>query len=153
MISRRNRSGNPQVHGARESHCCCQQRCNTPISTITRNIQHPHKCEISNPLQTKFLTTLDSGPTARKLTAEKYNSNTADELARSSTKEHSLAEQPPVTKAILCELDVNRIVHELKLWHDINFDPDLHFNSNLDCGKGEGIHNDSMTSAKQCEPP
>jgi hypothetical protein len=104
------------------------------------------------PFKRKFLTTLDSVPTARKLTAEKYNSNTADELARSSTMEHSLAEQPPVTKTILCELDVNKIVHELKLWHDINFDPDLHFRSNLDCGKGKGRHNGSMTSRKQREP-
>jgi hypothetical protein len=38
-----------------------------------------------------------------------------------------------------------------KRWHDINFDPDLHFRSNLDCGKGEGIHNGSRTFGKQCE--
>jgi hypothetical protein len=89
----------------------------------------------------KFLATLDSVPTARKLKAENYNSNTADEPATSSTREHSHAEQPLVTKATLSEHDVNKIVNNPKLRHDINFDPDLHFRPNLDCGKGEGRHN------------
>jgi hypothetical protein len=64
------------------------------------------------------------------------NSNLAKVPARSSTREHSLAEPPLVTRASLSELDDNKIVHDLKRWHDINFDPDLHFRSNLDCGKG-----------------
>jgi hypothetical protein len=41
-----------------------------------------------------------------------------------------------VTKATLSELDVNKIVHNPKLRHDINFDPDLHFRPNLDGEKG-----------------
>lgn len=44
--------------------------------------------------------------------------------------------EPPVTKATLSELDVNKIVHNPKLRHDINFDPDLHFRPNLDGEKG-----------------
>jgi hypothetical protein len=40
--------------------------------------------------------------------------------------------EPPVTKATLSELDVNKIVHNPKLRHDINFDPELHFRPNLD---------------------
>lgn len=44
--------------------------------------------------------------------------------------------EPPVTKATLSELDVNKIVHNPKLRHDINFDPDLHFRPNLDGDKG-----------------
>lgn len=43
---------------------------------------------------------------------------------------------PPVTKATLSELDVNKIVHNPKLRHDINFDPELHFRPNLDGEKG-----------------
>lgn len=43
---------------------------------------------------------------------------------------------PPVTKTTLSELDVNKIVHNPKLRHDINFDPDLHFRPNLDGEKG-----------------
>ncbi|PMD18377.1 hypothetical protein NA56DRAFT_706989 [Hyaloscypha hepaticicola] len=102
-------------------------------------------------LYTPVPDTFDTHTSARKLIAEKYNSNTADEPARSSIREHSLAEQPLVTKATLSELAVKKMVHDLKRWHDINFDPDLHFRSNLDCGKGEGIHNGSMISGKQCE--
>jgi len=44
---------------------------------------------------------------------------------------------PPVTKATLSELDVMKIVHNPKLRHDINFDPDLHFRPNMDGEKGK----------------
>ncbi|EPE25308.1 TPR-like protein [Glarea lozoyensis ATCC 20868] len=40
--------------------------------------------------------------------------------------------KPPVTKASLSELDIDKIVHNPRLRHDINFDPDLHFRPNLD---------------------
>ncbi|KAH8800839.1 T-complex protein 11-domain-containing protein [Xylogone sp. PMI_703] len=43
----------------------------------------------------------------------------------------------PVTKASLSELDVNKIVHNPKLRHDINFNPDLHFRPNTDGEKGK----------------
>jgi hypothetical protein len=44
--------------------------------------------------------------------------------------------EPPVTKVTLSELDVNKIIHNPKLRHDINFDPELHFRPNLDGEKG-----------------
>lgn len=44
--------------------------------------------------------------------------------------------EPPVTKNTLSELDVHKIVHNPKLRHDINFDPELHFRPNLDGEKG-----------------
>ncbi|APA13365.1 hypothetical protein SS1G_08048 [Sclerotinia sclerotiorum 1980 UF-70] len=44
--------------------------------------------------------------------------------------------EPPVTKSTLSELDVDKIEHNPKLRHDINFDPDLHFRPNLDGEKG-----------------
>jgi hypothetical protein len=65
-----------------------------------------------------------------------YSSSLADNIARSSTREHSPALEPPVTKGTLNELDVNKIVNNPKLRHDINFDPDLHFRPNLDGEKG-----------------
>ncbi|KAH8786051.1 T-complex protein 11-domain-containing protein [Hyaloscypha finlandica] len=65
-----------------------------------------------------------------------FNSNTADRSVSSSTREHSPAVEPPVTKTTLSELDVNKIVNNPKLRHDINFDPDLHFRPNLDGEKG-----------------
>lgn len=46
--------------------------------------------------------------------------------------------EPPVTKATLSELDVGKIIHNPKLRHDINYDPDLHFRPNLDGEKGRG---------------
>ncbi|KAI1873357.1 hypothetical protein JX265_004979 [Neoarthrinium moseri] len=44
--------------------------------------------------------------------------------------------EPPVTKSTLGELDVNKIIHNPKLRHDINFDPELHFRPNMDGEKG-----------------
>lgn len=52
------------------------------------------------------------------------------------TSRQSTTLEPPVTKGTLSELDVNKIVHNPKLRHDINFDPDLHFRPNLDGEKG-----------------
>jgi T-complex protein 11 len=65
-----------------------------------------------------------------------FNSNTTDRPARLSARERSPAVDPPVTKTTLSELDVNKIVNNPKLRHDINFDPDLHFRPNLDGEKG-----------------
>lgn len=44
---------------------------------------------------------------------------------------------PPITKHTLSELDVTKIIHNSKLRHDINFDPDLHFRPNLEGEKGK----------------
>ncbi|PNY26650.1 Protein SOK1 [Tolypocladium capitatum] len=44
--------------------------------------------------------------------------------------------EPPVTRSTLSELDVSKIIHNPKLRHDINFDPELHFRPNLDGDKG-----------------
>lgn len=44
--------------------------------------------------------------------------------------------EPPVTRSTLSELDVSKIIHNPKLCHDINFDPELHFWPNLDGEKG-----------------
>ncbi|KAF4625096.1 hypothetical protein G7Y89_g13072 [Cudoniella acicularis] len=63
-----------------------------------------------------------------------YPSHPAPALERASRQTTTL--EPPVTKATLSELDVNKIVHNPKLRHDINFDPDLHFRPNLDGEKG-----------------
>jgi T-complex protein 11 len=59
------------------------------------------------------------------------SATTAEGASRQST-----TLEPPVTKGTLSELDVNKIVHNPKLRHDINFDPDLHFRPNLDGEKG-----------------
>ena len=56
--------------------------------------------------------------------------------SRSSTTSRRPLE-PPVTKTTLGELDVSKIIHNPKLRHDINFDPELHFRPNLDGEKGK----------------
>ncbi|KAI0392446.1 camp-mediated signaling protein Sok1 [Xylariaceae sp. FL0594] len=56
--------------------------------------------------------------------------------ARSSPEPATRPLEPPVTKATLSELDVAKIIHNPKLRHDINFDPELHFRPNLDGEKG-----------------
>jgi len=67
---------------------------------------------------------------------QNYISRSIEELGKSNTREHSPVVEPPVTKVTLSELDVNKIVNNPKLRHDINFDPDLHFRPNLDGEKG-----------------
>ncbi|PHH89799.1 hypothetical protein CDD83_5260 [Cordyceps sp. RAO-2017] len=49
---------------------------------------------------------------------------------------HAWPAEPPVTRSTLSELDVSKIIHNPKLRHDINFDPELHFRPNLDGEKG-----------------
>lgn len=68
--------------------------------------------------------------------APRHQSNFSSPSTTSSPKpSHSLLE-PPVTKGTLSELDVNKIVHNPKLRHDINFDPELHYRPNIDGEKG-----------------
>lgn len=50
--------------------------------------------------------------------------------------QHAAPPEPPVTRATLSELDVSKIIHNPKLRHDINFDPELHFRPNLDGERG-----------------
>lgn len=63
-----------------------------------------------------------------------FHDNSTTSAPKNSNQSTTL--EPPVTKATLSELDVNKIVHNPKLRHDINFDPDLHFRPNLDGEKG-----------------
>ncbi|KOS20505.1 Protein SOK1 [Escovopsis weberi] len=68
-------------------------------------------------------------------------SNTAPETSpKVSTTQLSAPQswpvEPPVTRATLSELDVSKIIHNPKLRHDINYDPELHFRPNLDGEKG-----------------
>ncbi|KAK7752912.1 Protein SOSEKI 1 [Diatrype stigma] len=58
------------------------------------------------------------------------------EQSRSVTRPNKPLD-PPVTKGTLSELDVTKIIHNPKLRHDINFDPELHFRPNTDGEKGK----------------
>lgn len=81
------------------------------------------RSQTSIDLQNQTISSLDSSP--RK-----------HERIRSNLRERRHVSEPPVTKSTLSELDVNKIVNNPKLRHDINFDPDLHFRPNLDGEKG-----------------
>jgi hypothetical protein len=44
---------------------------------------------------------------------------------------------PPITKQSLSELDIQHIINNIRLRHDVNFDRDLSFRPNLDGAKGQ----------------
>ncbi|KKA28222.1 hypothetical protein TD95_005324 [Thielaviopsis punctulata] len=62
------------------------------------------------------------------------NSSKSSSASKTQSSEPCL--EPPVTRNTLVELDVNRIVLNSRLRHDINFDPELHFRPNMDGDKG-----------------
>jgi hypothetical protein len=99
--------------GAQESHADKGYSCdkNQPEFTSTSNVP----ARVLNPRNTGRTTPIQRS---------------------NSTKSRVPALEPPVTKSTLSELDVNKIVHNPKLRHDINFDPELHFRPNLDGEKG-----------------
>lgn len=81
-----------------------------------------------------------SSSLAAVLTAQQHSPRTSSEsrIPRDSSRSESPQRkiEPPVTKSTLSELDVSKIIHNPKLRHDINFDPELHFRPNLDGDKG-----------------
>lgn len=48
--------------------------------------------------------------------------------------------EPPVTSKGLQELRIDKIMNSLKLRHDLNFDPDLHYRANFDGDMGRKKH-------------
>jgi len=81
-------------------------------------------------------TSSSARPTNEYLTAQPSESRRPSPLARFSASVSHRPLEPPVTKSTLSELDVHKIIHNPKLRHDINFDPELHFRPNLDGEKG-----------------
>lgn len=78
----------------------------------------------------------DHAMTAAAPKSNPRNTNTPQRTNSTGKTQTKPALEPPVTKSTLSELDVNKIVHNPKLRHDINFDPELHFRPNLDGEKG-----------------
>ncbi|CRK14365.1 hypothetical protein BN1708_002639 [Verticillium longisporum] len=83
-------------------------------------------------------------PMSRAVSSSSSNSSTPPSTsaegyfgnAHTTRTRPALPLEPPVTKATLSELDVSKIIHNPKLRHDINFDPELHFRPNVDGDKG-----------------
>ncbi|KAK0741874.1 T-complex protein 11-domain-containing protein [Apiosordaria backusii] len=77
---------------------------------------------------------------AEYLTAESQGLDRRVLPTRRSSPQPARPVEPPVTKTTLSELDVAKIIHNPKLRHDINYDPELHFRPNLDGEKGRRKH-------------
>ncbi|KAK5636352.1 hypothetical protein RRF57_012064 [Xylaria bambusicola] len=77
-----------------------------------------------------------STPRDNGLSQNGLNRNSFQHSTRNSPEPTTRPMEPPVTKATLSELDVAKIIHNPRLRHDINFDPELHFRPNLDGEKG-----------------
>lgn len=77
-----------------------------------------------------------SHPTSSATTQTPQYAYTHTSSHEERRKDETPVHEPPVTKHTLSELDVSKIIHNPKLRHDINFDPELHFRPNLDGEKG-----------------
>ncbi|KAI9663430.1 MAG: hypothetical protein M1829_006068 [Trizodia sp. TS-e1964] len=96
---------------------------------------HPAPARIRPPPNTSEA--LQAAPCDEAATPnEKMNPDSSRSDAESSTEDLPRLKSPPVTAASLEELNITRIVHNLKLRNDINYDPDLHFRPNLDGENG-----------------
>lgn len=70
-----------------------------------------------------------------------------DEYTLCAEGELNTAGLPPVTRQSLTELDIQNIITNVKLRHDINFDRDLSFRPNFDGAKGR----EKIRAASECK--
>lgn len=88
----------------------------------TRSLSHSPSRPQDIPEQlARLLITIMPGPEGEEL-AEAYREGT---------------DLPPITRQSLCELDIQNIIGNIRLRHDVNFDRDLSFRPNLDGAKGQ----------------
>ncbi|KAJ2981207.1 hypothetical protein NUW58_g6744 [Xylaria curta] len=120
---------------------------NKPARRMSEAIPNPHDDQIQKPTnQSESSQSKDeeqyrnagrrSTPRDNGLSRNGLNRNPFQHSSRSSPEPTARPLEPPVTKATLSELDVAKIIHNPRLRHDINFDPELHFRPNLDGEKG-----------------
>lgn len=107
-------------------------------STATESddqLQHP-RSEAERSQSSNTTVSSVPSPGALPLSGSARSPSTTTPEPRNHIFHPPLPLEPPVTKATLSELDVTKIIHNPKLRHDINFDPELHFRPNLDGEKG-----------------
>ncbi|KAI1741147.1 camp-mediated signaling protein Sok1 [Xylaria scruposa] len=120
---------------------------NKSARRMSEAIPNPHDDQIQKPTnQTESSQSKDeeqyrnsgrrSTPRDNGLGRNGLNRNPFQRSTCSSPEPTARPLEPPVTKATLSELDVAKIIHNPRLRHDINFDPELHFRPNLDGEKG-----------------
>lgn len=115
-----------------------------PSSTITSDkVPRNERHEPAAPQAMVSSASVSRNPSSSSTRSESLSSRGSPSSSRASapvdlsrTVSSSGPVEPPVTKTTLSELDVNKIIHNPKLRHDINFDPELHFRPNLDGEKG-----------------
>lgn len=108
----------------------------TEKKTITPSSQEsPRRCEAAVRASSPGSAVLHTPPISTPVSTPP-----ADASANRKSSRHAAPQpwpvEPPVTRSTLSELDVSKIIHNPKLRHDINFDPELHFRPNLDGEKG-----------------
>ncbi|KAI9158503.1 Protein SOK1 [Paramyrothecium foliicola] len=107
------------------------------LKTTQPSQESPRQCEPAARAAASGPTTLSRQPSHSSSAASTPATESVPEPHNSPfvAPQHRPVE-PPVTRATLSELDVSKILHNPKLRHDINFDPELHFRPNLDGEKG-----------------
>ncbi|KJZ80357.1 hypothetical protein HIM_00207 [Hirsutella minnesotensis 3608] len=97
--------------------------------------ESPRRCEAAVRASSPASAALSRTPSSTSTSTPTPDASANRKSSRYSAPQSSPAE-PPVTRSTLSELDVSKIIHNPKLRHDINFDPELHFRPNLDGEKG-----------------
>ncbi|KID91607.1 cAMP-mediated signaling protein Sok1 [Metarhizium guizhouense ARSEF 977] len=98
--------------------------------------ESPRRCDPALRSSTPAAAVLSRNPSSNSPSSSPTPEPVVTRHSRRHSLHQSLPVEPPVTKATLSELDVSKIIHNPKLRHDINFDPELHFRPNLDGEKG-----------------
>ncbi|KAG8405250.1 cAMP-mediated signaling protein sok1 [Metarhizium acridum] len=98
--------------------------------------ESPRRCDPALRSSTPAAAILSRNPSSNSPSSSPTPEPVVTRHSRRHSLHQSLPVEPPVTKATLSELDVSKIIHNPKLRHDINFDPELHFRPNLDGEKG-----------------
>lgn len=116
-----------------------QQKCPQPDPSNTEGDEKVKFAVPSGPRQlaTPGPSSLSRNPSTSSNFSRLESTRNRPELDQGRSITRSKPLDPPVTKGTLSELDVTKIIHNPKLRHDINFDPELHFRPNTDGEKGK----------------
>ncbi|OAQ73045.1 T-complex 11 [Pochonia chlamydosporia 170] len=113
-----------------------QDEAQSPSKTQSSSQESPRRCDPALRSSTPAATALSRNPSSNSTSTTPTPEPVVTRHSTRSSHQQHLPVEPPVTKSTLSELDVSKIIHNPKLRHDINFDPELHFRPNLDGEKG-----------------
>ncbi|KAG6057986.1 hypothetical protein E4U17_000645 [Claviceps sp. LM77 group G4] len=114
-----------------------QDKAQTSATIQSSSQESPRRCEAALRASAPGSTSLSRNPSSTSTSsAAATEAGASRHTRRHSSHRNAWPVDPPVTRSTLSELDVSKIIHNPKLRHDINFDPELHFRPNLDGEKG-----------------